>query len=1843
MKPKSMSLRVISALTGAAILSFFPQASAQATSGTWNTDAAGNWTDPLNWLGDTTYAEGADFTATFGNFITADRIITLDTGITIGNITAADTTHNYTISGANILTLDRTDAIAPTIDVITSRTLTISSQVAGNDGLIKSGAGILVLSGNNIISGNAVVNGGTLQLSGINSFGDITVNGATLSSAGTAVGPGTLGAAGGTITFTGTSFYNPQRDLPAAYNKNVNISSGTTTFQQSTQFYHENFSGVFSGAGTLVKNDSNGILTFSNAANTFTGAIRLDTGAGGLVVNSLADSANAITFNGNTGALSLGAGIASSLLFNSRQIVLAHANGGEITNNNASASNTITINTNLGFSGTGTRLLELGGTNTGLNTFDGNITNNTNGGAATSVTKSGSGRWLISGDMSHTGGISFGGGTLVLSGTNTYSGATNFTAANIQLIFAGTQAVSPNTTYVMNTNASTSNSSVKLLDDTGGVNNTLVTATGSTFRIQNSNSPGNNHDFIVGNNNTANGGTSSGTTTGSTIAIGTLHWNTYAANTTAYGPINIQGTNGYRLQINNVVLHNAANLASNVVGNTFFTPTTANVTLGTVTVGTGNVNQGIQTFVMDGTSSDNRVTGAISNASDFGTSNRELRVTKSNSSTWTLGGTNTYTGTTTVSGGRLRITGDSSAATGNVTVSGGALGGNAGSLGGAVTVSSTGGINLADGSVGSLTLGSTLGVTGAAGANNLSFDLGNTTGTSDQLSVAGATTVTNAGAAVINLNQLGGTAGRTATTYTLIGGAGTLAGADFAKFSLATTAAFGQTYALTNTGDNLQVVATNVTSATPAAFWAGGGNNWSTTTNWRASLAGNDAVAGAPDYQTNVTFSTTTPVAANLTTNVLDADFNINSLTLTNASGNVTIGGTKMLTIEAAAVNGNTAGNGIDSQKTSGTNTISAKVGLASSQTWTVATSGTLAVSGAISDFGAGFALTKAGGGNLSLSGATTYTGGNTITGGTLTVAAASVGAFNAGPLTLSGGGRLTLTGVNVTSSSQVSVGTGGGLISVAGNNNYTTTGKLTGSGTLTQAEPGGGGAKTFNFNSLENDFTGGINLNYSTNGTFVFSVNSLADSANNIAFNSTGGNSATFAFGSGAIAPLTFGASGRAIELNSAAALTGTVQNNNTTQAISIGTNLIATGAGAKTLGLSAAAGPTNVFSGSITNGTGGGTIGVTKTSAGDWSLSNANNTYSGDITLSSTTTSAGTLSYASAGGANAIKFLQTTGTATLSYTGSGQTMSGPITASALTTGTITLNASGAGAVNYSNTGSLGSAGSGIKNLILSGTNAGDNILAGQWVNNTGAAATLTKNDTGKWVLSGTNNYTGITRVNAGTLQFANQASLYNGNSANWTAANINVKHGATFAVNVDSAGTNGFTGLNLNTLLGNISVANTTAQGLQGGATIGIDTSTADLGTFTQGNAIANSTGAAGGTIGLTKLGTGTLVLDKANTYTGATTIQAGTLSLGSNNRLSNSTPVTVAGGTLDISTFTNTVASFSMSSGALNGTGTLTAATYMLTGGTLAANLGAGAVTVNGNVTFSAAGRLNASSSLLIQGGTLTLSGDENVNSFQQTGGIVAGGFSINSATDSELESGTFSGKLGGNKGLNKKGVGKIIITGNNTYTGATNVTSGVLAVNGSLGYTTTTVDNGATLQGSGSIAGSVTVNTGATLATGNSIESLGTGALALNAGSTFAYELQTDLYAGIPNVAGDLTYVTGNLDITTGALLTLTDLAAISTVLANNSSLTLISYTGAWNGGLFTYDSATLNDDSTFVLGANTWRFNYNDSAGGPNYASDQIGATNFVTMTVIPEPRAALLGCLGVLLILRRRR
>ncbi|MDO9412062.1 MAG: autotransporter domain-containing protein [Pseudolabrys sp.] len=98
------------------------------------------------------------------------------------------------------------------------------------------------------------------------------------------------------------------------------------------------------------------------------------------------------------------------------------------------------------------------------------------------------------------------------------------------------------------------------------------------------------------------------------------------------------------------------------------------------------------------------------------------------------------------------------------------------------------------------------------------------------------------------------------------------------------------------------------------------------------------------------------------------------------------------------------------------------------------------------------------------------------------------------------------------------------------------------------------------------------------------------------------------------------------------------------------------------------------------------------------------------------------------------------------------------------------------------------------------------------------------------------------------------------------------------------------------------------------------------------------------------------------------------------------------------------------------------------------------------------------------------------------------------------------------------------GTTSLTANNTYTGATTVDGGTLAVNGSIASSVlTTVNTGGALGGTGTV-GATTIASGGTLAPGNSIGTLSVnGALTFNAGSTYAVE--------VSRTAADRTNVTG----------------------------------------------------------------------------------------------------------------
>lgn len=89
--------------------------------------------------------------------------------------------------------------------------------------------------------------------------------------------------------------------------------------------------------------------------------------------------------------------------------------------------------------------------------------------------------------------------------------------------------------------------------------------------------------------------------------------------------------------------------------------------------------------------------------------------------------------------------------------------------------------------------------------------------------------------------------------------------------------------------------------------------------------------------------------------------------------------------------------------------------------------------------------------------------------------------------------------------------------------------------------------------------------------------------------------------------------------------------------------------------------------------------------------------------------------------------------------------------------------------------------------------------------------------------------------------------------------------------------------------------------------------------------------------------------------------------------------------------------------------------------------------------------------------------------------------------------------------------------------------------------------------------------------------------------------------------------------------------------------DNTLISNLDNADQWSGGLFTYNSQALQDDSTFTLGSNEWLFDYNDLTGGSNFSADQAGATRYVTMTAIPETSTSLLGVISMLAFLRRHR
>ncbi|MEP7184896.1 MAG: autotransporter-associated beta strand repeat-containing protein [Rhodanobacter sp.] len=270
------------------------------------------------------------------------------------------------------------------------------------------------------------------------------------------------------------------------------------------------------------------------------------------------------------------------------------------------------------------------------------------------------------------------------------------------------------------------------------------------------------------------------------------------------------------------------------------------------------------------------------------------------------------------------------------------------------------------------------------------------------------------------------------------------------------------------------------------------------------------------------------------------------------------------------------------------------------------------------------------------------------------------------------------------------------------------------------------------------------------------------------------------------------------------------------------------------------------------------------------------------------------------------------------------------------------------------------------------------------------------------------------------------------------------------------------------------------------------------------------------------LSQIGTGTTTLTSNNTYTGGTTISAGTLQLGNGGTAGSIIGKVIDDGILAANrsnalTFDGVVSGSGALSQIGSGTTILTGNNTYAGGTTISAGIlqiGNGGTTgsiigsVTNNATFAfdrsdattLAGVVSGSGSLSQLGrGTTILTGDStysggttiSAGTLQLGKGGTTGSITGN-VTDNGIlafdrsDAVTIGGMVSGSGSLSQMGSGTTILAGTNTYTGATDVAAGTLDIQGSLA-SRVSVNDGALLTGTGSIGG-MTLASGATVSPG-----------------------------------------------------------------------------------------------------------------------------------------------------------
>lgn len=639
------------------------QLRAQATwVGVGTSGAPTAWSNSLNWTGTApvngSTISGLTFSNTVNSFSNNDL-----TGLTVTGISMPNTlpTRDNTVTG-NKFTLNG-DVTVNTGNwqnflndigitgnrrfIVNSGQLTLGGSLTDGTsagGIFKEGAGQLVVSGSGSVTG---VNTQTVT-AGTPGAGTYTIP--LLFNAGSA----------GTVVLQNVSAFG------AASLKGIQFNSGgggTLDLQTDTSI---NGYGLFAGSGatanTLIANrltngagitHNLGVVQLGSTTVTINQGSKVTSGSGGVSFSAVNLSAGnndrPVTFNGNA-AISLGAVATTANASNNRRLGLAgtHANNavtGVIANLASGVSGTSVLS--LIKSETGTWTLTGTNTYTGTTTLSGGTLQLGNGGTTGSLSPSSA----ITNDA-----------TLAFHRSNTVTQGTDFASA---VSGAGSFRKSGAGNLILNS-ANLASGSIREVLTFSGSNAGTVTlshtgslgAAGNVVRF----SGGGSGVLDLQTDTSMNAyGIASGSGNGGTLIV-----NRATSGTTISHSLGSLDLSSVTLTVNkgsNVTGSAAVSFTElKMTGGNDFNPVTlagnADISLGSASITANGFSKRLQ---LDGTSSNNTVTGVISNSNNA-TAGAVVNLIKANSGTWTLQSDNTYTGTTTIKAGTLKINSSTSIA-----------------------------------------------------------------------------------------------------------------------------------------------------------------------------------------------------------------------------------------------------------------------------------------------------------------------------------------------------------------------------------------------------------------------------------------------------------------------------------------------------------------------------------------------------------------------------------------------------------------------------------------------------------------------------------------------------------------------------------------------------------------------------------------------------------------------------------------------------------------------------------------------------------------------------------------------------------------------------------------------------------------------------------------------------------------------------------------------------------------------------------------------------------------------------------------------------------------------------